>query len=176
MKKKYDVVRCKKVYKQQPFFDREYRKTRGHIFQSLSFHFFLIQSLWCLRSQNKSFLAASKQAVFFLRKQLNSMAVSYFVEERKKNIATLICTRKNYLLLLTEKKKNFPPTKRNPILIKHTAQCIYMDNFGGKKSDSLSIPVTKTIFNLDAILSQELFCIKVAMYFTLYVFVWGKKV
>jgi len=126
----------------------------------------------------------SKQIIFgreqgsglFLRKQLNSMAVSYFVEERKKNIATLICTRKNYLLLLTEKKKDFPPTKRNPILIKHTAQCIYMDNFGGKKSDSLSIPVTKTIFNLDAILSQELFCIKVAMYFTLYVFVWGKKV
>ena len=64
-RKKYDVVRCKKVYKQQPFFDRDNRKSRGHIFQSLSFHFFLIQSLWCLRSQNKSFLAASKQAVFF---------------------------------------------------------------------------------------------------------------
>ena len=119
--------------------------------------------VFVMPSKSKQIIFGREQASsgLFLRKQLNSMAVSYFVEERKKNIATLICTRKNYLLLLTEKKKDFPPTKRNPILIKHTAQCIYMDNFGGKKSDSLSIPVTKTIFNLDAILSQELFCIKV---------------
>lgn len=134
--------------------------------------------VFVMPSKSKQIIFGRQQAsgLFFKKTTQLDGCLLLCRKKKNKNIATLICTRKNYLLLLTEKKKNFPPTKRNPILIKHTAQCIYMDNFGGKKSDSLSIPVTKTIFNLDAILSQELFCIKVAMYFTLYVFVWGKKV
>lgn len=120
--------------------------------QNLRFYFpiiklslFLIQSLWCLRSRNKSF--------FKEKTQLDGCLL--FVEERK-TIATLICTRKNYLLLLTAKKKDFSEKKSYFNQKKTTAQCVYLDIFGGKKY-LLPIPVTKTIFNLDAILSQELF-------------------
>jgi len=75
--------------------------------QNLRFYFpiiklslFLIQSLWCLRCRNKSF--------FKEKTQLDGCFL--FVEERK-TIATLICTRKNYLLLLTAKKKDFSEKK-----------------------------------------------------------------
>jgi len=133
--------------------------------QNLRFYFpiiklslFLIQSLWCLRSRNKSF--------FKEKTQLDGCLL--FVEERK-TIATLICTRKNYLLLLTAKKKDFSEKKSYFNQKKTTAQCVYLDIFGGKKY-LLPIPVTKTIFNLDAILSQELFFQKLCILHYMYLY------
>lgn len=126
----------------------------------------------------------SKQIIFgreqgsglFLRKQLNSMAVSYFVEERKKNIATLICTRKNYLLLLTEKKKDFPPQKEI-LSWSNTLHSVYTwIILAGKNQTHYLFQSQKLFLTLMPFCPRNFFCIKVAMYFTLYVFVWGKKV
>jgi len=62
-----------KVYKQQPFFDREHCKTCGSIFQSSSFHFFSSNLCDAFEVETNP----------FLKKKLNSMAVSSLSKKEK---------------------------------------------------------------------------------------------
>jgi len=52
-------------------------------------------------------------------------------KEKKKNIATLICTRKLPTSTYS-KKEGFSPEKQSNFNQKH---CVYLDIFGGKKFD-----------------------------------------